>query len=603
MYLTAILTLAGGVGMFLFGMNLLSNALSTAAGEKMEGLLKKLTNSKLKGTFLGTLITGLIQSSAACALIVLGFVNAGIMSLSQGAPVLFGSNIGSTITNHILRLGDISSDMIFLTLLKPSSFAPLLIAVGAFMLLFVRNTKRKNIARIFIGFGLLFLGMTTMEHTMSTLFESNPHFQEFFISFKNPFLCLLVGIALTGVIQSAAATLGILQALTATGFITFSAAFPIIMGANIGKCVPVWLGCIGSSKKACRTAVIHTAFNVIGVLVLGFLFLISMEIFPEFSLWEYNVNRGNIADLHTIFNVATTLMLLPFSEKLVNFSGKIMHDDETPGREQVLVLLNDELLSHPEEALKNCRLVFLEMCASARESFDLAWKLLYRYSSSDIKHLNENENFMNKAYDTLNDYLVRLAGQASVTDSEYIFENITEMMHFISDFERIGDYCVKIAKAADYNDSNNVSYSDSGVRELEIMSDAARSILDTTMQSYENDDQTAANRVGPLRDVIHSLHSTLAERHVIRLQSGFCTVKGATSFTEIITDIDGIASHCSSIAYYINLRLASRHNIVAHFPPIHIINTSSDEYEAIFTHYQGLYGSRLDRIEIVDDEF
>ncbi len=581
--------------MFVYGMNLLSSSLGAAAGEKMEAMLKRLTEGRLKGTLLGTLITCLIQSSAAAVLIVAGFINAGIINLSQGIPVLFGSNIGSTITSHILRLGDISSDMIFLTLIKPVSFAPLALGTGAFMLLFMRNSRRKNTAKIFIGFGLLFLGMSAMEQTMSAVLESNPRFEEFFIRFTNPFICFLIGTALTGVLQSAAASIGILQALSSTGIVSFATAFPIILGANTGKCVPVWIGCIGGGKKTFRAAIIHTAFNVIGVIITGSVFLSVRYALPELPVWQYTVSRGDIANIHTAFNVVTAIILLPFSEKLNKLSCRLTRDDDSPDMEYILNALDDELLTKPSSALYKCNIVFKNMGQAILESYELAWDLLHEYDAHRITRLNENEDFLDKAYSKLNNYLVRIAGQKiSARESEML----TEMLYLTFDFEQIGDYCVKIAKAADYNDSNNVQFSDSGVRELEIITGASRHMLKLTMSGWENGDEAAIGRVEPLRYVIHTLTTVMTERHVIRLQDGRCTVRGGASFLEILNDLDRIADHCLNIAFQVGKRLSGRSGTAAHFPHKYIDEEVSEEYKDIFNYYENEYRAPIEEMDI-----
>ncbi len=588
-----ILSLAGGVGMFLYGMNLLGDALSSLAGEKMEALLEKLTNSKLKGTFLGTLITGIIQSSAATCIIVLGFLNAGIMNLSQGLPVIFGANIGSTVTGQILRLGDINSQNIFLTLLKPSSFAPIIIVAGAFMLLFTKKKKMKNIAKILIGFGILFLGMSTMEQTMSSALSDNPQFEAMMMRFTNPFAGILVGLILTAIIQSSSASVGILQALSATGMITFSTAVPIILGQNVGKCITVWLGAIGTNKKARRAAFLHTFFNIFGVVIFGTILIAGQYIFDDFSIWSHVMNRGNIADIHTLFNLLTALMLLPFCEPLIRISGNIFKDEDNATMHR-LDILDDLFIKNPPIALEQCRKVLISMAKTVKKNFELSYELLLNYNTQKQNELTENEHFLDKVDTTLNNYLVKVAEQ-SLKPSE--MRTVTEMMHLIGNFERLGDYCVSITEVAEYNTANGITFSEKGRMELEQISSASRHILEMTIHAYENDDAVAANRVEPLEDVIHSLKDMLTERHIMRLQRGSCTVQAGISFVELLTNYDRIASHCTNVSLYIIQRVSGRKRFDAHYHPKYINGEISEEYKAMFMFYESKYCDPLDNMD------
>ncbi len=594
MSLTAVLSLAGGVGMFLYGMNLVGEALSSLASEKMETLLEKLTNSKLKGTFLGTLITGIIQSSAATCIIVLGFINAGIMNLSQGLPVIFGANIGSTVTGQILRLGDINSQNIFLVLLKPSSFAPIIIVVGAFVLLFVKKKRAKSIAKILIGFGILFLGMSMMEQTMSTALRESPQFEAMMVKFSNPLTGIVVGIVLTALIQSSSASVGILQALSATGVVTFSTAVPIILGQNIGKCLTVWLGAIGTNKKARRAAFLHTFFNVFGVIVFGTILIICEYVFDDLSIWSHVVNRGNVADIHSMFNLLTTVMLLPFCEPLIRLSGKIFRDDDRATTHR-LDILDDLFVNNPPIALDQCRKVLFDMSDTVQSNFEISLKLLDEFSTQKQNELTENEHFLDRADTALNNYLVKIA-EHSLRPSEMMA--VTEMMHLIGDFERLGDYCVEISNVAEYNKTNNISISPKGIQELDQMTAAARHILTMTIHAYESDDAVIAARVEPLADVMHSLKDMLTERHIYRLQSGNCTIQAGVSFMELLTNYDRIASHCRSISLYTVQRASGSEKFDAHYHPKYINGEISDEYKAMFMFYEAQYCDPLDDMEM-----
>ena len=355
MTITSILTLFGGVGMFLYGMNLLGSSLEQIAGAKLEKTLEKLTTTRFRGVALGTITTGIIQSSAATTVMLIGFVNAGIMRLAQSVPVIMGANIGSTVTGQILRLGDVSSDNIFLTLVKPSSFAPLVIAIGAAMLLMCKKKKTKNVAKILIGFGILFMGMTIMEQTVSPL-KDNENFRSMFYKFSNPFLGVLVGLVITAIIQSCSASVGILQAIASTGTITFSMAFPIVLGQNLGKCLTVFLGGIGTNKKAKRVSLIYFLFNLIGVvIIMSVIYLIQYSIGIPF--WNETMNRGNVADIQTAFNVITTCILLPFTTSLVKLSEIIIKDKLKTKSNHELDILDDIFLKTPGVAIEQSNMM------------------------------------------------------------------------------------------------------------------------------------------------------------------------------------------------------------------------------------------------------
>ncbi len=586
--------------MFLYGMNLLGDALSSLAGEKMESLLEKLTNSKLKGTSLGTLITGIIQSSAATCIIVLGFVNAGIMNLSQGIPVIFGANIGSTVTGQILRLGDIQSQNVFLTLLKPSSFAPIIIVVGAFILLFGKKKKTKNIAKILIGFGILFQGMSTMEQTMSATLTNNPDFQALMVKFTNPFMCILVGMVLTMIIQSSSASVGILQALTATGAVTFETAVPIIFGQNIGKCLTVWLGAIGTNKKARRAALIHTLFNVIGVIIFGILMAILKGTCGNWALWGHIMNRGNVADFHTLFNLVTTIILLPFSEALIKLSGKIFKDDDD-NRMHRLDILDELFINNPPIALEQCRKVIANMSVTARENLDIAISLIDKYNIPKHNELNENEHFLDKADTKVNNYLVKIS-ESSLKPSETLA--VTEMMHLVGDFERLGDYCVKISNVAEFNATNNIEFSDDAKKELKAIGSATCKIFDMTRKAYKNADVAEANRIGPLKSVISSMKEVLTENHIRRLQKGNCTVQAGVSFVELLTNYARIASHCDTIAGYVIQRATNSKKFDTHFRSKKKGENReiSDEYKALLMFYGAQYSEFLNYDDDENDD-
>ena len=396
----SILTLLGGVGLFLFGMNLMGASLKNLAGGSLEKVLEKLTTGKnqftgtIKGFSLGTAVTAIIQSSAATTIMLIGFVNAGIMKLGQAIPVVFGANIGSTATAQILRLGDLSETSFILKLLKPSSFAPILICIGAFIILFTSNNKKRDVASILVGLGILFLGMNTMEGVFAPLKESES-FQNLFTSFNNPLLGILIGLVLTAIIQSSSASVGILQAISSTGVVTYGTAIPIIIGQNIGKCMTIILGGIGANKKAKRVSLSYLMFNIFGA-VFFVVVIYGLQLFIDMPFMAKVVNRGNIANVHFMFNFITSLILLPFSNQVAKITGKIIKDEEESKIDKELATLDPRLIATPAIAISQARNVMFAMADCIRENFDIARKLISEYNEEEAAKLEENEDFIDK---------------------------------------------------------------------------------------------------------------------------------------------------------------------------------------------------------------
>ncbi len=584
MTITSVLTLFGGVGMFLYGMNLLGASLEQIAGARLEKTLERLTTTKFRGVVLGTVTTGIIQSSAATTIMLIGFVNAGIMRLAQAAPVVMGANIGSTVTGQILRLGDVSSDNIFLTLIKPSSFAPLVIAIGAAMLLMSKKKRTKNIAKILIGFGILFMGMTLMEQTVSPL-KDNEYFRSMFYKFSNPFLGILVGIVVTAIIQSCSASVGILQAIASTGAITFSMAFPIVLGQNIGKCFTVLLGGIGTNKKAKRVGVIYFLFNIIGVVIIMSL-VYAFQYLIGIPFWNQTMNRGNVADIQSLFNIATTCILLPFTNSLVKLSGLLVKEKSKTKANHELDILDDIFLKTPSVALEQSKKVLFNMGKAIQENYDIASKLLDDYNEKEVEKLNENERFLDKAETVLGEYLVKITS-CSLDEENTIMLN--EYMHNIGDLERIGDYCINIANVAEYNDANKISFSKEAIKELKCLDEAVREIIDITLQASENSDVDIANKVEPLEEVIDALKASLLDRHLERLKHLNCNVGAGISYVEVLTNMERISDHCSNIAIQvIKLEHAtSKFDAHEHLKMLH--NGVTDSYTQMFNSYEKKY--------------
>ncbi|MDD2958903.1 MAG: Na/Pi cotransporter family protein [Lachnospiraceae bacterium] len=586
-----IISLMGGIGLFLFGMNLLSSSLQQVAGGNLERTLERLTNSKLKAFLLGTGVTAVIQSSGATTIMLVGFVNAGIMKLVQAIPVMMGANIGTTVTAQILRLADVNgSGASWVSLLKPSSFAPILVMVGAFVLLCSKKKKTRGIASIFVGFGILFVGMSTMEGALEPLKESE-QFVKLFTMFKNPFLAILLGILVTTILQSSSASVGILQALASTGSITFSMAAPIIIGQNIGKCVPVILASIGTNKNAKRVVCVDLMMNIINALlfVAG---IYGFQILIGFSFWNSVMTRSSVANFHTLFNIVMSLVLYPFTGFLANAAGRILKEDAPNRMDTTLALLDPIFEKSPALALDQCKKVICAMGDTVQENLQMAISLAVKYDEKMFEQLEQNELFLDKAETALGDYLVKINAQ-SINKTENRLSS--EMLHCVGDFERIGDHCINIAEVGQYNKEQSISFTGYGLQELQMLSDAAVKILDITVKSFKEDDITAAYRVEPLEEVIDGLKELLKNHHIDRLQNGTCGVQAGISFLEILTSMERISDHCSSIALYLIQRISGDYFTDKHEAARIMHKEGTEEYKALFTYYKQQYYDPLEK--------
>lgn len=588
MDILSILQLLGGVGLFLYGMSLMGSSLEKLAGSGLERILEKLTTSKkkgvgsIKGWGLGAGVTAIIQSSAATTIMLIGFVNAGIMNLAQSIPVVMGSNVGSTITAQILRLGDIASDNIVLQLLKPSSFAPMLVGIGAFILLFTKKKKAKYTAGILVGLGVLFYGMTNMEAVFAPLKES-PTFRDAFTSFSNPILGILIGLVITAIIQSSSASVGILQALSATGSISYATAVPIIIGQNLGKCMTIILGSIGANKKAKRVSLSYLFFNIFGavlftVLIYGFYYTIGI------SFWHDMVNRGDIANIHFLFNLLTSMILLPFSDKLGDFTGKVLGDDEVSKTEKELVALDDMLLNTPTIALEQCKRVISSMADTIYESYGLATNLIYNYDEEKLNQLDENESFIDKCESALSAYIIKVNSKRLSKDDRLV---ASEILNSVSDFERMGDHCMNIAYVARDKNDQGIHFSPAGHAEIDTIIAAVDNAMKTTFEAFKTDNAGAAVRIEPLAETIDKLKETIKSHHVDRLQSGDCGIAGGIALVDLVTSFERISSHCANISLHIIKRVENKRD----FDEMHghANDNFSEEYRALFHYYESKY--------------
>ncbi|QNM06181.1 Na/Pi cotransporter family protein [Qiania dongpingensis] len=584
MTIFSVLTLCGGIGLFLYGMSLLGTSLEKIAGAGLERTLERLTNSRLKGLALGAVVTGVIQSSAATTVMLVGFVNAGIMKFAQTVPVIMGANIGTTITGQILRLGDLSGSQLIFELIKPSSFAPIVIAVGSFMILITKRRKTRDIAHLLIGFGILFFGMTTMESALAPLKDSNA-FQEIFFMFRNPLLGVLLGAVVTAVLQSSSASVGILQAISSTGTVTFSMAAPIIIGQNIGKCITVLIASIGTNKNAKRVVVCHLMINIIGAI----LFLVGIYGFQSlvgFGFWEKSMTRGNIADFHTLFNIATSVILLPFCSGLVSISKKILKDDAPSRADSSLALLDDIFLDRPTVALEQCRKVTLSMGETIQENYDMAVTLLHHFDEKTFEKLNENEDFLDKCETALGEYLVRITSQNIRREDQ---KEVAELLHSVGDFERIGDLCVNVAEVGQFNQEQGIYFSEKGLEEIRIVTEAVKHVVTITLEAYKNDDLVVAYRVEPLEEVIDVLKEALKTHHIERLSNGDCSVQAGISLTEFLTNMERISDHCSNIALHVIEKLNSSKSFDSHEYQQLMHRGLTEEYKALYKYYESKY--------------
>lgn len=587
----SILTLLGGVGLFLFGMNLMGASLKNLAGGSLEKVLEKLTTGKnqftgtIKGFSLGTAVTAIIQSSAATTIMLIGFVNAGIMKLGQAIPVVFGANIGSTATAQILRLGDLSETSFILKLLKPSSFAPILICIGAFIILFTSNNKKRDVASILVGLGILFLGMNTMEGVFAPLKESES-FQNLFTSFNNPLLGILIGLLLTAIIQSSSASVGILQAISSTGVVTYGTAIPIIIGQNIGKCMTIILGGIGANKKAKRVSLSYLLFNIFGA-VFFVVVIYGLQLFIDMPFMAKVVNRGNIANVHFMFNFITSLILLPFSNQIAKVTGKIIKDEEESKIDKELATLDPRLIATPAIAISQARNVMFAMADCIRENFDIARKLISEYNEEEAAKLEENEDFIDKCESSLNNFLLKVTSQNNMSRAERL--DVSELLNSLSDMERIGDHCENLLVVSRNIHEQKISFSDQGMKEIEMALKATANIIDMTLSAFKEDDLQAISRIEPLAQTISEITELIKDHHVIRLQVGECGIPGGFALVDILTSLDRIGSHCKNIGLHIAKKIRGTHMDEMHG---HIYITgykTSEEYKALYVYYSSMY--------------
>lgn len=539
-----IITLLGGLAFFLYGMTIMGNGLEKVAGSKTEGVLKKLTSSTVKGVGFGALITALIQSSSGTTVIVIGLVNSGIMQFKQAIGVIMGANIGTTVTGQIIRLSDISGNGFFLELLKPTTLAPIAAFVGALLYVFSKREKKRNVGNILLGFGILFTGMFSMELAVAPL-KDMPQFAQLFSKLQNPLLGVLVGAGVTAVIQSSSASIGILQALTATGAITWGSAIPIILGQNIGTCATGLIASAGASRSAKRVAVCHLYFNIIGTaLFMLIIYLIKAAIGLPF--WDTAITKGGIADFHTLFNLVTTLAFIPFTNFLAYLSEKTVPDkkgEEHPELEAFY--LDERLYASPSLAISQGYDGVERMGDVAKLNLKNSVSLLLNYTEKDFQLAQQREDTIDKLEVNISNYLVNMA---DLDLSEQENREISTLLRFVTDMERIGDHGINIAERGGEVHDKNIVFSPSAHEELKTVNQAVSEILDLTMDAFARKDMTIAARVEPLEETIDLMCVFLRQKHIDRLKAGSCTIEAGVVFLEALNDYERISDHCSNIA-------------------------------------------------------
>ncbi|MBQ8624070.1 MAG: Na/Pi cotransporter family protein [Oscillospiraceae bacterium] len=534
------LTLLGGLCLFLFGMNIMGQSLERSAGSKLEIMLGKLTTNKFAGLLTGLGVTAIIQSSSATTVMVVGFVNSGLMTLRQAIHVIMGANIGTTVTAWILSLSGISGDSIFLQLLKPTSFTPILAVIGIALYMFCKTNKKKDIGTILLGFAVLMFGMDAMTGAVSGLADI-PAFQELFLLFKNPILGVVAGTLLTAVIQSSSASVGILQALASTGQVSYGAAIPIIMGQNIGTCITAILASFGTNKNAKRAALVHLSFNVIGTIVwLSVYSIVDLVLSP--ALFDEMATLTGIATAHSLFNLACTMLLLPLSGLLEKMAYKLVPDAKNPEK---VSELDDRLLATPAVALERSHALTLEMAKLASESLKDGISLLKAYDIEKANYIREIEDKTDHYEDIIGSYIVKLSSHAL---NEKEGATASMMLKAIGDFERISDHAVNIAESAQEMKEKNISFTADAKKELDSLCDATLEIVSLSCIAFTEGNIDIANCVEPLEQVIDKLKEFLRSQHIERLRRGDCSIEAGFVWSDLITNMERVSDHCSNIA-------------------------------------------------------
>ncbi len=534
-----VFSLLGGLALFLFGMDLMGKSLEKQAGGQLQKILSRLTDSPLKGFALGLVVTAIIQSSSATTVMVVGFVNSGIMELHQAIGIIMGSNVGTTVTSWLLSLAGLEGDSLLIQMLKPATFSPLLAFIGILFYMF-GSEKKKNIGGILIGFAILMTGMTSMSDSVAPL-ENEPWFTNMFIRFSNPLLGVLVGTLVTAVIQSSSASVGILQALSATGAITFGSAIPIIMGQNIGTCATALISSVGTNKNARRAAMVHLYFNIIGVTVFLIVFY-GLNAVLNFSFVNDVIAPWGIAVVHSAFNLSATALLLPFANVLEKLAIMTIPDD---AEAETFALLDERLLNTPAVAVERARAATADMAELARTGVLQAMSLTHKWDAELARKVIEQEKQVDRYEDALGTYLVKLSSrELSHEDSQ----QVNTLLHTISDFERISDYSVNIQTSAQEIHDKDVSFSTDAKEELGVLEDVVQDLLNRTTEAFRTGDLRLAGKVEPMETVVNELTRAIKSRHIARLQAGSCSIAYGFVLDDLLTSYSRVCDHCSNVA-------------------------------------------------------
>ena len=535
-----VFTLLGGLAFFLYGMNIMGDALERKAGSKLKSILANLTSNTFKGFILGLVVTAVIQSSSATTVMVVGFVNSGIMTLHQAVGVIMGANLGTSVTSWLLSLTGIEGDTFWVQMLKPASFTPLLAFIGIVMVMFIKDKNKHDTAYILIGFAVLMFGMETMSGAVEPLAESEK-FQQILLLFSNPVLGLIVGTVFTAIVQSSSASVGILQALTLTGSVTYATAIPIVMGQNIGTCISAMISSIGASKNAKRAAVIHLSFNLISaVICLTVYYLLNMII--GFPFVNDTANPLGIAVVHTVFKIFALALLMPFTKQLEKLSYLIVRDSD---EKEKVSLLDERLLSTPPVAVERCRNITFDMAEISVQSLKNSMNLIFEYQQNTADNILKDEDTIDKYEDELGSYLVKL-GAMVLSDSDS--REVSKLLRIIGDLERISDHSVNILESVKEIQSKNLKFSEPAQKELSVMINAVSDILDMTLEVFRNNDLEKAYEVEPLEQVVDNLQILLKKRHVSRLRKNECTIEMGFVLSDLLTNLERVSDHCSNIA-------------------------------------------------------
>ncbi len=573
------LTMIGGLSLFLFGMNLMGQALERRAGSKLRTLLDRMTSNVMMGFLTGLGVTAIIQSSSATTVMVVGFVNSGLMTLRQAINVIMGANVGTTVTAWLLSLSGIDGSSLWIRLLKPSSFTPVLALIGIIFYMFCADTKKKDTGTILLGFATLMFGMETMSGAVSGL-KDVPGFVNLFVAFKNPVLGMLAGVILTAIIQSSSASVGILQALAATGAVSYAAAIPIIMGQNIGTCVTAMISSVGTNKNAQRAAVVHLMFNVIGVIVLLSVFCIVRAAFAP-AILDAQATMYGIAIVHSVFNILCTAMLLPAGDLLEKLSIRLVPDGKSSDTRAVE--LDERLLATPSLALSRSRAVASEMAEIAVRALKNSMTAMRALTPELVKSIRDDEELCDHYEDILGTYLVKLSSRRM---GEAESEEATELLKSIGDFERISDHAVNILASAEELDEKGLAFSPSAESEFDVLSAAIGRILDLSLDAFEHGDISVAAEVEPLEQVIDTLKEQMRTRHILRMQQGNCSIEAGFVWSDLLTDLERTSDHCSNIAGCVID--AAQHNLNLH-ETLRATRSEDERFRRRFEHYAHEY--------------